>query len=214
MARLALVALAALLPAASAARPAVAVGDIKAVDAKPQRFNEYVTLPGHKVKNDFTLKQPKDYVNKDDLPKSYSWANVNGKSLVTKSLNQHIPQCALRVLRGGGGVGSLRSNAHHSRTRPNHTRAHTLPDCGSCWAHGAASALADRIKIARNGAGIDINLAIQYILSALLRFRRRKGTVSKRPCTDPLTTTTPPQTAARRWPVRATAATTSPFTSL
>lgn len=102
MARLALVALAALLPAASAARPAVAVGDIKAVDAKPQRFNEYVTLPGHKVKNDFTLKQPKDYVNKDDLPKSYSWANVNGKSLVTKSLNQHIPQCALRFWKGGG----------------------------------------------------------------------------------------------------------------
>jgi len=37
--------------------------------------------------------------------------------------------------------------------------------CGSCWAHGAVSALADRIKIARLGQGDDINLSIQYILN-------------------------------------------------
>ena len=37
--------------------------------------------------------------------------------------------------------------------------------CGSCWAHGSLSALADRIKIARNGAGYDIDLSIQYILN-------------------------------------------------
>jgi len=37
--------------------------------------------------------------------------------------------------------------------------------CGSCWAHGASSALADRIKIARKAAGVDINLSIQYILN-------------------------------------------------
>eukprot|EP00475_Leptophrys_vorax_P037266 TRINITY_DN63_c0_g1_i1.p1 TRINITY_DN63_c0_g1~~TRINITY_DN63_c0_g1_i1.p1 ORF type:complete len:343 (-),score=104.48 TRINITY_DN63_c0_g1_i1:31-1059(-) len=37
--------------------------------------------------------------------------------------------------------------------------------CGSCWAHGALSALADRIKIARKGAGVDVNLAIQFILN-------------------------------------------------
>merc|ERR1711871_1610851 len=37
--------------------------------------------------------------------------------------------------------------------------------CGSCWAHGAVSALGDRIKIARKGQGIDINLAVQHILN-------------------------------------------------
>jgi cathepsin X len=37
--------------------------------------------------------------------------------------------------------------------------------CGSCWAHGALSALADRIKIARCGAGDEINLSVQYILN-------------------------------------------------
>ena len=37
--------------------------------------------------------------------------------------------------------------------------------CGSCWAHGSMSALADRIKIRRNAAYPDINLAIQVILN-------------------------------------------------
>jgi len=40
--------------------------------------------------------------------------------------------------------------------------------CGSCWAHGAMSALADRIKIDQKKAGKetpDINLAIQEILN-------------------------------------------------
>jgi len=37
--------------------------------------------------------------------------------------------------------------------------------CGSCWAHGALSAFADRIKIARGAKGVDINFAIQYILN-------------------------------------------------
>lgn len=35
----------------------------------------------------------------------------------------------------------------------------------SCWAHGALSALADRVKISRNGKGDDINLSIQFILN-------------------------------------------------
>lgn len=37
--------------------------------------------------------------------------------------------------------------------------------CGSCWAHGSVSALGDRIKIARNAQGIDINLSVQHILN-------------------------------------------------
>lgn len=37
--------------------------------------------------------------------------------------------------------------------------------CGSCWAHGSASALGDRVKIARKGMGIDINIAVQHILN-------------------------------------------------
>eukprot|EP00543_Licmophora_paradoxa_P002653 CAMPEP_0202441660 /NCGR_PEP_ID=MMETSP1360-20130828/1165_1 /ASSEMBLY_ACC=CAM_ASM_000848 /TAXON_ID=515479 /ORGANISM="Licmophora paradoxa, Strain CCMP2313" /LENGTH=338 /DNA_ID=CAMNT_0049056733 /DNA_START=82 /DNA_END=1098 /DNA_ORIENTATION=- len=42
---------------------------------------------------------------------------------------------------------------------------HVPQYCGSCWAHGSLSALADRIKIARNATGDEINLSIQYILN-------------------------------------------------
>ena len=37
--------------------------------------------------------------------------------------------------------------------------------CGSCWAHGSMSSLADRIKIMRKGEFPDINLSIQVILN-------------------------------------------------
>jgi cathepsin X len=37
--------------------------------------------------------------------------------------------------------------------------------CGSCWAHGSVSALQDRIKIAREGKGIDISLSVQHVLN-------------------------------------------------
>jgi len=37
--------------------------------------------------------------------------------------------------------------------------------CGSCWAHGTMSSLADRIKILRKGAWPEYHMAIQYILN-------------------------------------------------
>jgi len=92
--------------------------------------SEIKQMPGHLLKNDYTLPLPHTYLVTEDLPDNFSWHNVSGKSYLTKMLNQHIPQY-----------------------------------CGSCWAHGALSSLADRINIARRGKGPEINLSIQYILN-------------------------------------------------
>jgi len=85
--------------------------------------------PGQKLR-DVRSPLPQNYVDKAALPTNWDWRNVDGQNLVTKDLNQHIPQY-----------------------------------CGSCWAHGSMSSLADRIKILRKGAWPDYNLAIQYILN-------------------------------------------------
>jgi cathepsin X len=42
---------------------------------------------------------------------------------------------------------------------------HVPSYCGSCWAHAATSALSDRIKIARNAAWPDMNVAPQVLIS-------------------------------------------------
>mmetsp|Transcript_87356 Transcript_87356/g.174781 ORF Transcript_87356/g.174781 Transcript_87356/m.174781 type:complete len:354 (+) Transcript_87356:73-1134(+) len=101
-----------------------------AVGVSAEYTNEYKIMPGHTLFDDYKLPLPHTYLSFDDLPSEFTWGDINGKSLVTKNLNQHIPQY-----------------------------------CGSCWAHGALSALADRIKIARNGDGVEINLSVQYILN-------------------------------------------------
>jgi cathepsin X len=94
------------------------------------RLNEFKILEGHTTTDDYHSPLPHEYISEEDLPDQWDWRNVSGRSLITHSLNQHIPQY-----------------------------------CGSCWAHGALSAFADRIKIARGGVGDDINLSIQYILN-------------------------------------------------
>lgn len=100
-----------------------------------EKYNEIKILEGHDVREHILNPLPQTYLSSTALPDSFTWSNVDGKSYLTHSLNQHLPQY-----------------------------------CGSCWAHGALSALADRIKIARGlenegVTGDDINLSIQYILN-------------------------------------------------
>eukprot|EP00667_Euglena_gracilis_P010528 EG_transcript_10725 len=96
---------------------------------RPYR-SEYRVMPGNHDRYLLKSPLPHTYTNASTLPKAWDWADVNGVSYVTRTLNQHIPQY-----------------------------------CGSCWAHGSLSSLADRIKIRRKAKGVDVTLAIQFILN-------------------------------------------------
>jgi len=55
-------------------------------------FNE-ILVREDAVHNSFIQSPlPHTYIGSDDLPGSFDWADVDGKSYLTKSLNQHIPQ--------------------------------------------------------------------------------------------------------------------------
>lgn len=45
------------------------------------------------IEGDLQNPLPKTYVNAKDLPDNFSWGDVDGRSYLTHSLNQHIPQC-------------------------------------------------------------------------------------------------------------------------
>eukprot|EP01051_Picozoa_sp_SAG22_P005045 SAG22_NODE_288_length_12949_cov_163.316265_15_plen_73_part_00 len=38
-------------------------------------------------------KPRQDYVRTEDLPAAFTWGDKDGVNYLTKSLNQHIPQC-------------------------------------------------------------------------------------------------------------------------
>jgi cathepsin X len=75
------------------------------------------------------------------------------KYLVKHAVNANLPQAF--SWRDLDGVNYLTKNLNQ----------HIPVYCGSCWAHGSVSSLADRIKIMRKAAWPDINLSIQFLLN-------------------------------------------------
>ena len=55
--------------------------------------HDEVILPGHTVQESYSLPLPHMYLDTTQLPRSFSWGHTDkGRSYLTNSLNQHIPQ--------------------------------------------------------------------------------------------------------------------------
>jgi len=55
-------------------------------------INEIKFMEGHKKRSNVVSPLPHTYLLKEDIPENWNWDNVDGKSYLTKMLNQHIPQ--------------------------------------------------------------------------------------------------------------------------
>ena len=69
--------------------------------------------------------------------------------------------------------------------------------CGSCWAHGSVSALGDRIKIAREAKGTDIQLSVQHVLNCAGVGSCHGDRLRPSPSPSPSPSTSPKQVRAR-----------------
>ncbi|QDZ20685.1 cathepsin Z [Chloropicon primus] len=95
------------------------------------------SLPGLRANEDVVLSAlPHEYLEDHRLPSCFDWRDTS--------------------LEEGEGRASYVTKDLNQ---------HVPQYCGSCWAHGALSALADRVKIARRGAWPDINYSIQALLN-------------------------------------------------
>eukprot|EP00934_Nitzschia_sp_Nitz4_P004689 Nitzschia sp. Nitz4//scaffold64_size103689//72392//73557//NITZ4_004443-RA/size103689-snap-gene-0.119-mRNA-1//1//CDS//3329556151//4679//frame0 len=59
--------------------------------AQAERFNE-IKIREDAVHNSYENPLPHTYVGAEDLPDAFTWADIDGVSYLTHSLNQHIPQ--------------------------------------------------------------------------------------------------------------------------
>jgi len=73
------------------AAAATATSSANAAEA-PGRFNELVIMAGHTKRSHVVSPLPHTYIADDELPAEWDWGNQDGKSCLTHSLNQHIPQ--------------------------------------------------------------------------------------------------------------------------
>lgn len=61
--------------------------------AAVERFNEIKIREDAVHNSELKSPLPHTYIGSDDLPDSFTWADVDGVSYLTHSLNQHVPQC-------------------------------------------------------------------------------------------------------------------------
>lgn len=53
-------------------------------------IDEFVMMPGHTKINDYSSPLPFEYIKEEDLPVEFNWGDIDGKSYLTRMLNQHL----------------------------------------------------------------------------------------------------------------------------
>ena len=48
-------------------------------------------MQNHKRQEDYTLPLPIKFIDIEELPKEFTWSNINGTSYITTPRNQHLP---------------------------------------------------------------------------------------------------------------------------
>ena len=140
------------------ASPLVSAKDLKEVPAHlPEgtkltgagRISEYKQIPLERATEERLQKEKTGEVKSLGGPRPHSYIDV---ATLPDAFSWDNPK--------GDGVSYITKSLNQ----------HIPQYCGSCWAHGAISALSDRIKIARSksggtGQGADINLSVQHVLN-------------------------------------------------
>lgn len=69
-----------------------------ATSSAAERYNEIKIREDAVHNSELKSPLPHSYIEVGSLPDAFSWADVEGTSYLTHSLNQHVPQCKKRSL--------------------------------------------------------------------------------------------------------------------
>lgn len=118
------------------------------------------SLPPTEVGEVVLSPKPHTYLTAKDLPENWDWRDVDGQSLTTPIMNQHIPVYC----------GRLVSSCH--KDHPSYDslidfspHQNTLIHTHSCWNFAAMSSIADRLKISVKGKYTDVLPSNQVLIN-------------------------------------------------
>jgi hypothetical protein len=100
--------------------------------------NEIIYLPGHTIVEKYTLPLPYEYIEPDSLPRSFRWDRIPTNITNDDNNNNNNNNNDNNI---NGSSSTIIFKSYLTRSLNQH-----IPQwCGSCWAHGALSSLAEYV---------------------------------------------------------------------